>query len=295
MTSTKTAFVTGGTGFIGERLVRALLAEGWDVHTIRRNGSAGHATFDPAVAVHALGDSLAEIGPLIESVKPDVVFHLAGIVGGHRDAGLIDLVQSNVVLSAVVAEACTKTQATMVYTTSSHKHFEGQEGSPASLYGATKQAQVDMIRYFVEVQGLEAREVLLFNVYGPEDGHKRLISLLFDGAESGRPVYLSSGEQLVDLTHIDDAVAALLAVANSREPVERVVLRSGQLISIRGLAALIEDITGRTIDARWGSRPDPPREMTSEWHIPSDNVDLGSRISLRDGLTALWARRQETS
>lgn len=293
MTSAKIAFVTGGTGFVGASLVRALLMEGWDVHTVRRSESARPTTFAPKVTVHTLTDSITEIGPLIESVKPDVLFHLAGIVGGHRDARLIDLVQSNVVLSAVVANACMKTQATMVYTTSSHKHFEGREGSPASLYGATKQAQVDMVKYFAEVEGLDAREVVLFHVYGPEDRQKRLVSLLFDAAESGKPVRLSSGRQLVDLTHVGDVAAALLTVANSRKPLGRVVLRSGEPISIRRLAALIEDITGMTIDARWGSHPDSPREMTKDWDIPSDEVDLGPRISLRDGLTALWAQRQE--
>ena len=75
---TKTAFVTGGTGFLGLNLVEQLAAAGWSVTALHRKGSdISRLTRFPVTLAEA---SLLDLQPLIDAVPQDVdaVFHVAG-------------------------------------------------------------------------------------------------------------------------------------------------------------------------------------------------------------------------
>ena len=131
----------------------------------------------------------------------------------------------------------------------------------------------------------------LFDTYGPRDDRKKLMWLLLEHAASGAPLPMSSGLQLVDLTHVDDVVAALLHVATGPPLGARLVARSGRPLTIRAVAALVEQVTGRAIDTRWGDRPARPREMERDWVVSGTDTSWRPQVDLPTGVAQLWDER----
>lgn len=284
-----TVLVTGGTGFIGRHLVRALAADGNDVHVLTRATSQRRPQAPGGITVHALPRPSVDVAGVIDEIAPTTVFHLAThFVARHRPDELADMVDSNVTLGTVVAEGAVRVGARLVHATSAWQHFEGAEYSPVSLYAAMKQAFVDVLRYFQEVEALDTREVCLFDTYGPDDDRGKLVGAILGAARKGTALTMSSGKQLVDLTYVTDVVAALRAADVHDGPVTRLVARSGSPVTVRELVELVEDVTGRTLDVTWGAREDRPREMTQDWLVASDDIGWRPQVPLRDGLSALW-------
>lgn len=277
--------ITGATGFIGGHLSRSLATAGHQVHALVRSAAD---QLHPAVIQHRVADSITEFPAVIDAVAPDVVVHLATMFAAqHEPDRLGEMVAANVTFGAVVAEGCTRTGAKLVHATSAWQHYQGADFSPVSLYAATKQGLVDVLAYYTEVAGLRAAEVCLFDTYGPADPRHKLVWLLLDAARTGRPLQLSSGRQLIDLTHVDDVVAAF-AWAVDNEVAPRLVARSGAPITIRELVAVVEQVSRRRLVVEWGARPDRPREMYTDWVVPGATTSWRPQIELVEGLAALW-------
>lgn len=291
----RNVLVTGGTGFVGRHLVRSLAADGVEVHVPTRASSARRPALPASVHLHPLERPSVDVADLVDQVRPDTVFHLAThFVARHRPSELADMVDSNVTLGTVLAEAAASVGARLVHTTSAWQHHGGAEYDPVSLYAAMKQALVDVLRYFTEVDGLDAREVCLFDTYGPDDDRRKLVDVLLSGAASGVPLEMSSGRQLVDLTHVADVVAGLRLAAEHPGPVRgRFVVRSGAPVTVRALADVVRDVTGRPLEIRWGVRPDRPREMVEDWTVTSEPWAWHPARTLPEGLADVWAARQD--
>jgi len=284
-----TAVVTGASGFVGRHLVRALTTSGVDVHAVVRASSTRPAPAVPETRIHRLDEPSAEIAEVIEKVQPDVVFHLAThFAARHQPSEIIAMMESNVVFGTTLAQACAAQRARLVHTTSAWQHYQGADYEPVSLYAASKQALVDVIEYFRIVEGLDAREVCLFDTYGPDDDRGKLVSALLTSARNGTSMQMSSGLQLIDLVHIDDVVAALRLAAEVPSFGQRMVVRTGQPIMVRQLAATVAEVSGRPLGVEWGARPDRGREMTADWVIAAENHGWTPQIALVDGLAQLW-------
>ena len=284
--------VTGASGFIGRHLCRHLAAAGEDVHAVIRATSAGGLSHRPEVTIHTLHDSSAEYAAVADAVHPAVVFHLATFFAPHHDPSQIArMVEANVTFGTAVADAAARGGSRLVHVTSAWQHYQGAEYSPVSLYAGTKQALCDVVQYFTECEGLTADEVCLFDTYGPRDDRQKLVRLLLEHAASGAPLPMSSGHQLIDLTHVDDVVAALVHAGTKPPLGTRLVARSGHPLSIRSLSVLVEQVTGRAIDTRWHARPPRPREMDQDWVVPGAKTSWRPQVDLANGLAQLWDER----
>lgn len=82
-------FLTGGTGFIGQALVRAMRRRGWEVHALLRNPSSATAQWLTAQgATIAVGDVTQREGLREAMTGADVVIHNAGVYELGADASL---------------------------------------------------------------------------------------------------------------------------------------------------------------------------------------------------------------
>ncbi len=284
--------VTGANGFIGRHLCSRLASAGVQVHAIVRSTSLRHPIAASEVVVHGVENSLIEVPALIGDLRPTVVFHLATLFAAqHVPADIQRMVDANITFGTLVADAAARTGARLVHTSSAWQHYGGAEYSPVSLYAATKQAMCDIITYFAETAHLEASEVCLFDTYGPDDDRKKLVWLLLEHAATGAPLPMSSGRQLVDLTHVNDVVSALVEVATAPSPGSRVVVRNGSPLTVRALVDLVEQVTGRPLDTQWGTRPSRPREMIDDWVVAGATSSWRPQVSLKDGIAELWTER----
>lgn len=266
--------VTGGSGFVGRALLPILRARGDEVALLDRH--------DAQSLPSAVVDRVAHF-------RPDAVIHLAThFLSGHEPDDITALVRSNVEFGTVVAEAAMTSGARLVNVGSAWQHFEGAAYDPVSLYAATKQALDVIIEYYERVRGLDAVSVTLFDTYGPGDERPKLIPMLMRAADTGHAIEMSDGQQLIDLTYVDDVATGLVHVVSLPHPPRHGVLRSGRPVSIRDLVSVFEAATGRAVPVLWGARPSRPREMTSDWSYGSRPEGWHPTVDLAEGLARTW-------
>lgn len=266
--------VTGGTGFVGRALLPILREHGDEITMLDRRD----AESPPSAVVER-----------VARLRPDAVVHLAThFLSGHEPDDIPALVRSNVEWGTVVAEAATVAGARLVNVGTAWQHFEGAVYDPVSLYAATKQALDVIVEYYERVRGLDAVSVTLFDTYGPGDVRPKLVPLLMRAADTGRPIEMSDGAQLIDLTYVDDVAAGLAHVASLPHPPRHGVLRSGRPIAIRDLVSAFESASGRAVPVVWGARASRPREMTSDWTYGTRPEGWRPTVDLADGLARTW-------
>lgn len=291
-TITGPVLVTGATGFIGRHLTEALVGQGVDVHAVVRRGSARRTA--PGVVAHVLDDTVREIAPLVTELRPASVVHLATLFAAQHTPDQIErMIDANVTFGTALAEGCSEVGARLVHATSAWQHVDGAAYSPVSLYAATKQAFVDVLQYYTDVRGLVCAELCLFDTYGPRDDRHKLVWLLLEHAASGVALPMSSGRQLIDLTHVSDVVEAVGVALTGAVDSRRLTVRSGAPRTVRQLVELVGDVTGRPLDVAWGARPDRPREMTSDWDVPGTETGWRPRVPLEAGIAELWTERAD--
>ena len=264
-----TVVVSGGTGFVGRHLVQRLAESGEAVHVLMRPES--QADHLPAgVARHRVNDPDA-LADLLLQLRPATCFHLATRYSHEAaPADIPALLAVNLGFATMFADAAARSgcAAFVNVGTASQLNVRGAY-MPASLYAATKQAFEDLLVYFDRRAGLPCGTVLLFDTYGPDDTRNKLLMQLVAAAKNGTEIALSPGEQEIDLLHIDDAVAGLIAAAqalhNGVAHPAHYVLSSGRPLTIRGLADLIVASGGQDLHAQWGGRPYRDGEVMQTW------------------------------
>lgn len=268
------ALVTGATGFVGSHLVRALLDGGWEVHAVLRPSSDPAALRDllDRVVCHTHDGSTAGLVSLVRAANPGIVFHPASLfVAEHRAEDVEPLVRSNLLFGSQLLEAMTACNVLCLLNTgSSWQHYGGSPYSPVCLYAATKQAYEAIVQFYVEARDLRAITLKLFDTYGPSDRRPKLFNLLRQARISGECLAMSGGEQLLDLVHVDDVVAAYLLAARRVRSFtegrhESYSVHSGEPIRLKDLVDLYSTLGRKSLKVSWGSKPYRRREVMTPW------------------------------
>ena len=296
------ALVTGASGFVGSDLVRALLDEGWEVHAVLRPSSDLDALRDrlDRVVCHTHDGSTSGLVSLVRDATPVLVFHLASLfVAEHRSEDVEPLVRSNLLFSTQLLEAMTACNVlSLVNTGTSWQHDSDGSYSPVCLYAATKQAYEAILQFYVEACNLRVITLKLFDTYGPRDRRPKLFRLLRKALISGESVAMSAGEQLLDLVHIDDVVAAYLVAARRVRSFregrhESYSVHSGVPIRLKELVELYSTLGRKPLKVSWGSKPYRKREVMTPWNKGVWLPGWHPTTSLRKGLQHLIEAQEQ--
>lgn len=284
--------ISGATGFLGGALTSRLLGEGWPVAVVQRPQAP--TVDDRCARITWEGDPFKLVQG-IKEWKPRVIFHLAThFVAQHETNDLSALIEANISLGTALLEAAETTGSRIVITGSAWQHFDGADYYPVSLYASMKQALFDIAVHYKNI-GVDVREVSFFDTYGPLDKRRKLVPLLLQAAETGRILDMSSGEQLIDLLYVSDAVSALIAASTTHEPhtmeEARFVARSSEPITIKALVAEVQKIVEKPLSVRWGARPNRQREMIRDWHFGLPVPDWTPTMPLSRGVDECWRHR----
>ena len=236
-----TVLVTGGAGFIGSALVRALVGDGERVVTIDKLTYAGNLDNLAAVlacAKHTFirADICARmaIAAALREYRPRIVYHLAA--ESHVDR-TIDTpsacIETNIVGTAVLLEtaldywrsldAAGRDEFRFLQVSTDEVYGElGAEGQftpesryrPSSPYSASKAAADHLARAWHRTYGLPVLISNCSNNYGPFQFPEKLIPLMILNALAGRPLPVyGAGANVRDWLHVDDHVWALRRIA----------------------------------------------------------------------------------
>lgn len=197
MVATVRLAVTGGTGFVGARLLDLAVADGHRVRALARRA------MEPRTGVEWVSGALDQPEALAALVAgADAVIHVAAVISGRTAA---DFERCNVDgTQAMLAAAKAAAIARFVHVSSLAAREPG-----LSLYGASKARSEEL----VEVSGLPFAIVRPPAVYGP--GDKETLEL-FRMAKLGFVLLPPKGR--LSLIHVDDLAHLLLALAGANPP-----------------------------------------------------------------------------
>lgn len=208
--------VTGGTGFLGQHLVQALLREGHSVHFIGRNSTVAKRLFsEGAQPIIADLRDVEAVSAACQNI--DVVYHVGALSApwGKR----ADFHAINVGGTAAIIMGCQKYAVRrLIYVSSPSVAFDGRDQHLAteavpyprrftSVYSLTKKLGEDCVNK-AAAQGLETVILRPKAIFGP--GDQALLPRLIVAARQKRLPQIGNGHNLVDLTYVDNVVHALL-------------------------------------------------------------------------------------
>ncbi|WP_235048918.1 NAD-dependent epimerase/dehydratase family protein [Methylomonas sp. MK1] len=266
--------VTGGTGYIGSRLVNRLVRDGWVVSVIVRENSSLNLLVASLQKLncYTYDGSMNCMLNIMQIAKPDIVFHLAAVtLCEHAPDDVDAILDANVRFSTQLIEAMSRSAIkSFVNTETFWQHFSGADYNPVCLYAATKQAFRDILVYYIETGQFNAISLVLYDTYGPDDPRKKLLSFLMGAKETKTEIDMTSGEQIVDMTHVDDVVAAFLRAGQmlldeQYEGFGTYSISSGQRMSVRRLVELFVNESGVSLQLNWGGRAYRLREVMDPW------------------------------
>jgi nucleoside-diphosphate-sugar epimerase len=276
-----TAFVTGGSGFVGGALIERLRSEGWDVHALARSERAA-ARVRELGAEPAMGDLDDRDAMRAGAEGCEVAFHAAAKVEDWGDPA--DFERLNVRGTQNVIDACREAGVRrLVHVGTEAALMVGQplinvdESAPlrpdsTALYSSSKAKAEQLVR---DAGGLETVVVRPRFVWGR--GDTSLLPTIIEMVTSGRFRWIGGGGQLSATTHIDNTVeglwlAATKAPAGSvyfvtdgepavfREFLTELLATQGVTVPDRSVPAGVARVAAAASERIWRllKRPGPP-------------------------------------
>jgi UDP-glucuronate 4-epimerase len=310
--------VTGGVGFIGYHVSRALLARGDHVTVVddfsdapypasykRRNQADLMAEFPRAIVVEACITSRETLAPFFAGA--DGVIHLAGLAGVRPSIqdparyARVNVLGTCMVLE--LAKACSirrfvLASSSSIYGNSTPLPAREEEAAvfPESPYGASKRSAELMTQSITQhTAGLASVALRFFTVYGPRQRPEMAITLFTRATLRGEAITIfGDGTMRRDFTHVDDIVRGVLLAADKCRPGFRAYnLGSSAPIELKALVRTIAEVNA--VAAHVVHAPVPPGDVIATYaDTTRAEKELGWRplMPLHDGLATVsdWVR-----
>ena len=293
--------VTGGGGFLGSHLVERLEAQGHEVFAARRRD------YDLT--------SMDDAARLFADARPELVYHLAGEVGGigANRASPGRFWYANLMMGAHVLELArihAIGKLVIVGTVCSYPKFtpvpfreddlwQGFPEETNAPYGVAKKAILVGAQAYREQYGLETAFLLPANLYGPRDNFDLQTSHAIPAfirkmlESDGEVVLWGDGSPTRDHLFVEDCVEGLVLAAERWSGPEPVNIGTGVEISFRELAELVADLTGFEGEIVWDTTmPNGQPRRSLDASRAAELFGFRARTPLRDGLerTVAWYR-----
>ncbi len=247
---TRSALVTGAGGFVGRRLVRALAAGDWRVTATERQVASGRGDGDDVRWIDGDVRDPAHLAAAVEAADADAIFHLAGVsfvpaaAADPVEAIDVNAVAAARLVSAVAAHRTATGRDPVVIVVGSGEQYgrhdaaalpldEAAEQRPYNVYAASKVAQEMFALQAWRSQGVRTIATRSFNHSGPGQNGRFLLPGLVGrtralrGGPRGVPLVMGNQDTVRDFLHVDDVVAAYIALADRGRPGQAYNVASG--------------------------------------------------------------------
>lgn len=302
----KRAVVTGGAGFLGSFVVERLEQLGCSTIIVPRKRE-----FDLLQQSH--------IVRLLETSKPDVIIHLAAVVGGiganRENPG--KFLYENLMMGVQLMEQARLAgvpKFVSIGTICSYPKFtpvpfhedslwDGYPEETNAPYGLAKKMLLVQGQAYREQYGFNAVHVLPVNLYGPRDNFDpasshvipALIKKCVDAQEAGESqiTVWGTGRATREFLYVEDAAEGIILATESYNGPEPINLGAGFEISIRDLVELIVKITGFSGTIEWDSfKPDGQPRRCLDTSRAQRYFGFKAHTSFETGLrnTVAWYR-----
>lgn len=238
------ALVTGGAGFVGTNLIRALLKKNYEVVSVDNYKTGTQLNHLPGVKY--INFDIRNITDYSAWGEFDVVYHLAAIARiqpSFKDP--VDYFTTNAIGTLLIAKFCAQNNIPLVYAGSS-SHHSGKLKNP---YTFSKDTGEEIVQLYQAHFGLKASIARFYNVYGPhhlkEGGYTTLIGAWEKQVEEHQPLIIyGDGTKRRDFTHVNDITNALILILEKQEWGHIFELGRGKNYSVKEIA----DMFGQEVE-----------------------------------------------
>ena len=294
--------VTGGAGFIGSNLVRALVARGDEVRVLDNFSTGFRANLD-GLDVEVVEGELRSYERVHNATRGvEVVYHLGAL--GSVPRSVQDPLTSNAVnvegtlnvLLAARDEGVRRvvfSSSTSVYGSSRElPTSEATPPDPISPYGVAKLAAERYCVSFSRVyESFETVVLRYFNVFGPRQSpfsqYAAVIPLFVRAIADGEPVTIhGDGEQSRDFTYVSNVVDATISAGTAAGASGRVFnVAGGAPASVNRIADLIGELLGKPVQKRFeAARAGDIRDSWADLTAAREVLGYEPAIGLEEGL-----------
>jgi GDP-L-fucose synthase len=297
--------VTGASGFMGRNLLPHLAAMGAEIV------APSHADFDLT--------EQAAVREMFSTIRPHIVFHLAGLVGGilANKKSPADYCQRNLAMGTQMIHEAWRAGVEKYITLIGGCSYPGNAPSPiaeselwngypqaeSAPYSLAKRMMVVLAQAYRAQHGFNAIVLAPGNVYGPYDNfdleNSHVIPAMLrkydDAARTGATevVAWGTGKPERDFVYVDDACRAILIAASKYSGPDIINLSSGRPVTIRHLVETVARVVGYQGRVVWDETK-PDGQMKKGFDVTRMREWLGveCETSLEDGLlrTYEWYR-----
>ena len=294
----KKVAVTGGAGFLGRFVVDGLRDAGCE------------NVFVPRSEEYDLAKE-ADVIRLLETVKPDIVVHLAAVVGGiganrmHPGSFFYkNLIMGVQLMEQARIRGVSKfvTAGTICsypkFTPVPFKEEDIWDGYPEETnapYGFAKKMLIVQAQAYRAEYGFNAINPMLVNLYGPGDNFDpasshvipALIRKCVEAMEAGEETIevWGTGKATREFLYVEDAAEAIVIATEKRNSPDPINIGTGKEISIKDLAELIARLCGFEGKIVWdSSKPDGQPRRCLEVSKAKEHLGFVAKTDLETGL-----------
>lgn len=266
-----TVTLTGATGFVGRQILHNLLERGCPVRVLVRDPSRVGIEAGRALEVVQTPDLFAEEPARLEALLDgsETLVHAAWYVElGKHYASPLNLACLTGTLN--LASAFAAVGGKRFVGVGTYAEYDPSAGlmttdtplAPNTLYATCKASAFEVLRSFLDTEGMSFAWCRIFCLYGEGADERMLVPYIRSRLEAGQEVLLTRGDQVRDFLDVKDAARMIADVALGQRR-GAVNICSGEGVSVRQLAESIADEYGRRDLLRFGARAenafDPPR------------------------------------
>jgi nucleoside-diphosphate-sugar epimerase len=288
--------VTGATGFIGKNLVNKLIELNIEV-TVNLH-SEKPSPFTNKVKTYRLNEKNIQSDiDFLKTSEFSGIIHLASLyITTHKSEEATSLVTTNVTFSTYVLECAAKAKINWFINTGTFwQNFQNRDYSPVNLYAATKQAFENIAQYYIETNKIKFCTLRLSDTYGPNDTRAKIFNLWNSIARTGETLDMSMGEQVIDISFIDDIVNAFILLATHLQN-NRSDVNSGNVYSVmaeerftlKELSVVFEKATKTKLNINWGEKQYRDREVMIPWENGVLVPEWKSKTNLMEGILLVF-------
>ncbi len=289
--------VTGATGFIGSNLVNKLNEENNTLFCTLVKGEQNPFGENIAKTFIYEDKELNNFILFIKQNKIEGIIHLASFVQSsiHKPKDIENLIDSNIKFGTIILEAAVQANIRWFINTGTYwQNYNSNNYSPVNLYAATKQAFISIAEYFINTHAIKFVNLKLFDTYGPNDNRPKIFNLWKKIGTTKESLDMSPGNQIIDLSYIDDIVDAYVLLANLLHSNNFQIangatyaVKAAKRYTLKELAFIFENTTGYKLNINWGKLPYPQRQIMTPIESLETVPGWKPKVSIEEGIRKL--------
>lgn len=290
--------ITGGSGFVGNELINALLKSKHALCALTRSPIQLKISSDVVDDVNNFASILLTNNNWkveVRDFNPNLVIHLAAYLTSNDDQQSIEkLLEANINFGTHLLDALKGTNCKLFITTGTFAEYLSNttQLDPAYLYAATKSAFRSILQYYSSIIGFSVLNVIPYTIYGTMSRQKKILDRIYDALDAPVPQNMSPGEQNLDFIHIEDVISFYLQVIEhsvvfENQKYTEIHLGTGVGTTPKQVASYFEQFTQKKANILWGGIPYRDRDTlfsVANRNLANNFIAWQPTITIEEGI-----------